>query len=213
MESLLFLRGLVFGLAVAIPVGPIGLLCMRRTLVQGLCTGLATGMGAASADAAYGVIVAVGFEMVSTMLLSIQPWLAAAGGLYLLWLGIAILNRQTDDATLANTPVQSLFGAYLSAGLLTLANPMTITVFAALILTTGADIQEGEPLLLVLGVFSGSLLWWCLLSLSVAAVRHRLGARWQRRLDLLSGIILLSFGLLALLDSAMALLDYRLGDL
>ena len=199
MDSGLFVRGLVVGLAVAVPVGPIGVLCIRRTLADGRLAGLATGLGAATVDAFYGGIAAFGVTALSGVLLSQQVWIRLIGGLFLCYLGvktIAAAPAERAAATAGPTPLR----AYISAVALTLANPPTILSFAAIFAGLGVGTTSRASLatiLLVLGVLVGSALWWVLLSSGVAAVRVRVSPRVLRWINRLSGAMLVAFGVLA----------------
>jgi threonine/homoserine/homoserine lactone efflux protein len=194
-----FVRGLVVGLAVAAPVGPIGVLCIRRTLAAGRLVGLATGLGAATVDAFYGGIAAFGVTVVSGLLLSQQAWIRLIGGLFLCYLGvktIAAAPAERAAATVGRTMLQ----AYTSSVALTIANPPTILSFAAIfaglgVATTGR--ATGAAVVLVLGVLVGSALWWAILSSGVAAVRARVSPRVLRWINRLSGAMLVVFGVLA----------------
>lgn len=203
MDSSLLLQGAVLGFSIAAPVGPIGVLCIRRTLAQGWRAGLASGLGAASADALYGCVAAFGLTAVSTLLTGSQAWLRLAGGAFLCYLG-----ARTFLATPAERPSeaggQGLAGSYLSTLALTLTNPMTILAFAGLFAGLGFA-GSGAGYLgagtLVLGVFAGSALWWVALSTAVATLRGRFGPRAMVWVNRLSGLVILGFGLLALLAS------------
>ena len=195
METLL--TGFGVGLAVAAPVGPIGILCIRRTLTEGRATGLATGFGAASADAVYGIIAATGLA-VSGVLLSHADLLQIGGGTLIALLGI--LSLQTFFLNRATTEVVStsrgLFGAFATTFALTLGNPMTILAFVGLIAGLGATIDNPlAPYLLVVGVFIGSATWWLFLVHIALAVKTRLTPQVTRWLDLISGSVLLVWGL------------------
>ena len=187
-------KGMAIGLAIAAPVGPIGLLCIRRSIEQGRAAGLATGLGAASADAAYGAIAAFGLTVVSRALVAQHFWLQLVGGLFLTWLGIR--TALSEPATQPGEPAAlGLFRVYAATVLLTLTNPMTImsfaAVFAGLGLQSGAGV--GVAIALVGGMFLGSALWWLLLSGGAALLRGRLELRHMRWLNRLSGLILLAF--------------------
>jgi threonine/homoserine/homoserine lactone efflux protein len=194
-----FVRGLVIGLAVAAPVGPIGVLCIRRTLADGRLAGLATGLGAATVDAFYGGVAAFGVTVVSGLLLSQQVWIRLIGGLFLCYLGvktIAAAPAERAAATAGPTPLR----AYISAVALTLANPPTILSFAAIFAGLGVGTTgRAAPatILLVLGVLVGSALWWVLLSSGVALVRARVSPRVLQWINRLSGAMLVGFGVVA----------------
>jgi threonine/homoserine/homoserine lactone efflux protein len=195
----LFVRGLVVGLTVAAPVGPIGVLCIRRTLADGRLVGLATGLGAATVDAFYGGIAAFGVTAISGLLLRQQVWIRLIGGLFLCYLGGKTIAAAPAERA-AVTAGPSALRAYISAVALTLANPPTILSFAAIFAALGMGTigkATGAAVLLVLGVLVGSALWWVLLSSGVALVRTRVTPRVLRWINRLSGAMLVGFGLLA----------------
>lgn len=194
------MQGLLLGFAIAAPVGPIGLLCIQRTLNQGRVTGLVSGLGAASADAVYGFIAAFGLTMISAFLLEQQLWLGIAGGLYLCYLGVrmALAAPATEAAVVEGN---SLLAAYASTFMLTLTNPMTILFFVAVY--AGAGLAAGvddyvASTWLVLGVFLGSAGWWLLLSSVTSLFRTRINAAVLRWVNVVAGVVILGFGLYAL---------------
>lgn len=201
MENLLLLtKGLGLGLALAAPVGPIGLLVIRRALLGGWALGLATGLGVALADGVYGVIAATSLQLARGVMQQAGPWPTLLGGVVLLWLGLKALRPRPPAQTAAAVPdAASLLLALGSGFVLTLANPMTIAMFAALFL--GLGVAQGSAVWLVAGVFGGSLLWWLLLSGLVARLRHTLPDRLMATLDRISALVLIGFGVWALFDS------------
>lgn len=196
-----FLKGLGIGVAVAAPVGPIGLLCIKRTLARGWTNGFATGLGVASADATYGLMVAAGLALTGLLVTFAGP-MQIGGGLMIAGLGIMSL-RSFLRGHVADRPAESLTGnarlgaAFATGYLLTLSNPMTILAFAALVagLGTGANATAAAPYLLVAGIFSGSAAWWATLATAATLARARLTPRVTRWLDLVSGLVLLYWGL------------------
>ena len=198
----LLARGLIIGFSIAAPVGPIGVLCIRRTLAEGWASGLVSGLGAASADAIYGCIAGFGLTFISGFLVSQQVWLRFVGGIFLCYLGIKTLASRPSDNDGASGPPTGLGGAYLSTFALTLTNPITILSFAAVFAGLGVAESAGGYLsasVLVLGVFAGSALWWLFLSTAVGVFRTRFTPRALRWVNRLSGAIILGFGLYALL--------------
>jgi threonine/homoserine/homoserine lactone efflux protein len=197
LETLL--RGLLIGFSIAAPVGPIGVLCIRRTLADGRATGLAVGLGAATADAVYGAIAGFGLTAVSSLLVRQQGVLRLVGGLFLCYLGVrTFLASPAQDAARAGGA--GLLGAFTSTFGLTLANPATILSFVAVFAGLGIAGAGSwrEATVLVAGVFLGSALWWLLLSGAVGALRSRLDLRALRWINRLSGLVLLGFGIIAL---------------
>jgi threonine/homoserine/homoserine lactone efflux protein len=197
-----FLRGLIIGFSIAAPVGPIGVLCIRRTLAEGRASGFISGLGAATADAIYGCIAGFGLTFISSFLISQQLWFRVIGGTFLCYLGIkTLLVRPAEKAPSAKG--YGLAGAYASTFFLTLTNPMTILSFAAIFAGLGVGSAGGNYVfagLLVLGVFLGSASWWLILSGIVGVFRTKFdisGLRWVNRI---SGIIITGFGVLAFLS-------------
>jgi threonine/homoserine/homoserine lactone efflux protein len=202
MEFSFLLRGLLIGFSIAAPVGPIGVLCIRRTLNDGRLNGLVSGLGAASADALYGSIAGFGLAFVSNFLVSQQIWLRLIGGAFLIYLGIrTLLAKPAEQA--ATTRGSGLLGAYASTFLLTVTNPLTILSFVAIFAGLGLAATSGHyssAALLVLGVFLGSACWWLLLSTGVGFLRDRFNQQAMSWVNRISGVIILGFGLFALVS-------------
>jgi threonine/homoserine/homoserine lactone efflux protein len=195
-----FARGLVIGLSIAAPVGPIGVLCIRRTLAEGRLAGLVTGLGAATADAIYGAVAGFGITAIAGLLLRQQGLIRLVGGLFLCYLGVRTLLATPAERAAAASG-RTLLQSYGSALALTLTNPLTILSFAAIFAGLGAGTTTGSydaAALLVLGVLLGSALWWLILSGGVSILRARLTPAALRWINRLSGGILLIFGLVAL---------------
>jgi threonine/homoserine/homoserine lactone efflux protein len=204
MDMSVLLRGLIIGFLIAAPVGPIGVLCIRRTLAQGRAAGLVSGLGAATADAIYGCIAGFGLTFISSLLISQQGWLKLIGGAFLCYLGVKTLLAQPAERA-ASAGGIGLAGAYASTFLLTLTNPTTILSFVAVFAGMGLASMGGNYAaagMLVLGVFCGSALWWLLLSGGVGLLRGRFDVRAMRWVNRLSGGVIMVFGLLALLSLA-----------
>jgi threonine/homoserine/homoserine lactone efflux protein len=193
------LKGLAIGLSIAAPVGPIGVLCIRRSLAQGRRVGFVTGMGAATADAAYGCIAAFGLTAVSGALVGARIWLGLLGGLFLCFLGIRTF-LSAPAARGAQAQGRGPLAAYVSTFFLTLTNPMTILSFVAVFAGLGlvASPNYLAASLLVAGVFVGSALWWLLLSSGVSLLQSRVGAGWMQAVNRLSGCIIFAFGIYSL---------------
>jgi len=198
----LLLRGLALGFAIAAPVGPIGVLCIRRTLADGRLIGFVSGLGAATADAFYGAVAAFGLTVVADLLAGQRIWVRLFGGLFLCVLGLrTLLRRPVARPTRTTTGVRrGIAGAYGSTLALTLTNPATILSFAAIFAGLGLAGSAGRAAgaLLVFGVFLGSALWWLILSGGVGLLRARFDARAMRAVNIGSGLMLLGFAALAL---------------
>lgn len=210
MNIVFLLRGLGLGFAIAAPVGPIGVLCIRRTLAEGRAVGLVTGLGAATADATYGAVAAFGVSAVTAVLVSERLWIHLVGALFLAWLGLrTALARpsarlaELDSAmpAISAEPARrrGLLAAWASTVALTLTNPTTILSFAAVFAGLGlAGASYAAAGLTVVGVFLGSAMWWVILSGGVNLLRARFDARAMRWVNVVSGLLLLGFAAFAL---------------
>lgn len=198
-----FSKGLVIGVSIAAPVGPIGILCIRTTLAAGMTAGFVTGLGAATADAIYAALGAFGITAVTLILQSTGPYLRIAGIAVLLWIAWSTWRQTPRDADAGNVNQlgSSLWMAFASTCALTLTNPMTILSFAAIFAGAGlaapagaeAATAFGQAIALVSGAFVGSMAWWLLLSESVAAFRAKIGVATLGLINKVSAIILLGF--------------------
>lgn len=200
------LRGVVIGVSIAAPVGPIGLLCIRRTLADGMGVGLATGIGAAAADAVYGAIAGFGLAAVSALIMEAQAPLRLIGGALLLWLAWGTLTAKPAQTAAPAGSGRGLAGAFASTFALTLANPATIISFAAVFGALGVGGGAGgggAAAVLVAGVFLGSALWWLMLSAGVGLVRARATPALMRWINRVSGAVIGGFGLAALASLAL----------
>lgn len=194
----LFLKAAGLGLVLAVPVGPIGLLCLRRSLTSGMAAGLATGLGAATADAIYAAVAAFALAAAAPLLAE-AGWLRLAGGIVLIGLGAR--DMASRPAPAAPPTLRGAVGAYAGTVLLTLANPATILTFAAIIIGLGLipDLaSNADRGIFVAGVFLGSALWWVVLSSAGAAIGSRVppaAIPWTRRI---AGAALAGFGVAAI---------------
>lgn len=197
----LLLKGLVLGFSIAAPVGPIGLLCIRRTLTEGKMSGFISGLGAATADASYGFIAAFGLSSIAAFLLNHQSPIRLVGCLFLFYLAIKIFFSRPAEAALNAEVDVSLWKSYASTAFLTLANPATILSFAAVFAGLGVVSTRQDYLgagSLVAGVFLGSALWWFILSAGVALFGSKLDARKLVWINRISGLLIASLGLWSL---------------
>lgn len=201
MELTFFLKGIIIGFAMAVPVGPIGIMCIRKTLTEGKLRGLIIGLGAATADFFYGCVAAFGLTFISDALISQRIWIRLVGGALLLFLGIRTFRARPADLKI---PINNsgILRSYLTAVFLTLTNPLTIfaflAVFAALGLGNGLGYFSASAL--VTGVFIGSGLWFLLLSSGVILFRKKLdlvGLRWVNRI---AGILIIISGVIAIVS-------------
>ncbi len=202
MDISFLIRGLIIGFSIAATVGPMCILCINRTLHKGQLYGLVSGLGIATADAVYGSIAGFGLTVITSFLVSQQMWIHLIGGLFLVYLGIkTTFTRPAERAAAAKA--NGFVAAYVSTFLLTLTNPLTILSFAAIfagIGVGGASKSYLSATLVVCGVFLGSVSWWCILTSGISLLRKRFTARWLLWINRISGVIILLFGILALLS-------------
>src|SRR5512135_1241065 len=199
-EFPLVLKGLMIGFSIAAPVGPIGVLCIRRTLAEGRAYGLISGLGAATADGFYGTLAALGLTLVSAFLIDQANWLRLIGGAYLCYLGVKTFRSRPAERA-AEARGRGLLGAYTSTLFLTLTNPLTIFAFAAIFAGVGAEAAAGNTsgaLNVVLGVFLGSAAWWLILVTLTSLFRARLTTTGRVWVNRVSGLVVLGFGVVIL---------------
>lgn len=197
----LFVKGALIGFSIAAPVGPIGLLCIRRTLAYGRLCGFLSGLGAAVADAIYAVVAGSGLGAVTKLLLSASSWLPAVGGLFLVYLGLKTAFASPAPESAQIEP-RGLLRSFVSTLSLTLANPTTILSFAAVFasMTSTADAGTGGPIL-VLGIFAGSAMWWLILSTATGAMRNKLSPPTMLWINRICGAILAVMGCAAIVTA------------
>jgi len=194
VSAALFLKGLAFGFVLAATVGPMWILCFRRTIAFGALAGFVSGMGIAVADGLYGAIAAFGLTAISGLLLSYSFWVGLVGAAFLVYLGIKALIGAPPAAS-PEEKATGLVKAFLSTLGLTLTNPPTILAFVAIFAGLGlaSTADYGAASLIVLGVFLGSAAWWLILSTAAARLRERIGPRLARAINVVSGVSILGF--------------------
>ena len=174
MLFVFLLKGIAVGFVIALPVGPVGVLCVRRTIFEGRWSGFLSGLGAASADTVFGMIAGFGLTVVADLLFKYQDWLRAGGGIFLIYLGVTALMKGGERTKASDKSAESLFRAYASTFVLTITNPVTILAFLGIFAAvgfTGAEATIGRAGMLVAGVLLGSLVWWLGLALGTGLCR------------------------------------------
>jgi threonine/homoserine/homoserine lactone efflux protein len=202
LNFLLFLKGFIIGLLINAPVGPIGILCIRRSFTEGRALGFVSGLGVATVDAMYGLVAAFGLTFISNFLTHQQLWIRLIGGFLLLGLGVKIFRaRSVKEMTFPQA--SGLLSAYVSTFFVTLTNPVTFLSIAAIFAGLGVPGMYGNyaPIIaLVSGLFIGSALWWLLVSYTIHLFRRKLtylGLGWVNGI---SGVLILGFGVAILLS-------------
>lgn len=199
-----FLKGLLIGLTIAAPVGPVGVLCIHRTLKYGKLVGVISGLGAASADLFYGAVAAFGLVAITNLITDSSSIIKCVGGLLFIAIGIHMMRQRPTfvseaDSVEVEQNKPSLLTAWLSTFVLTAMNPGTIIAFTVIFATFGIDGDAGAPgaASLVFGVFLGSAIWWCGLSFFASAMRNYV-KQHSRLISKISGTIIIVFGLMSL---------------
>jgi threonine/homoserine/homoserine lactone efflux protein len=197
-----FVEGLMLGFAIAAPVGPIGVLCIRRTLHYGRLSGIYSGLGAASADMFYGLLAFLGINLLSDFLLSWQYWLRIGGGIFLIFWGIRIFLAKPRDQAKPVTHA-TYVKDFLSTFLLTLSNPLTIFAFLAIFAGLGVVKNvTNRGGWLILGIFLGSCLWWFILCEAVAFIRKKANPNFMTWLSRIAGLVIIGFGIAAFVSTS-----------
>lgn len=196
IDIFFFIKGVIIGFCVAAPVGPIGILCIRRTLQFGRLSGLFSGLGAATADTFYGAMAAFGLNLVFDVLIEAKEYLHLLGGAALLLLGVKILFTAPVEGPSSVTH-RTLFRDFISTFFLTLANPLTIVAFLAIF--AGVGLSEGRlnTSMLILGVFGGASSWWLLLSEGVTLFRKKISKHIMLWINRIAGLVIIALGLAA----------------
>lgn len=200
---MIFLKGLALGLLIAIPVGPIGVLCIKRTLERGKLAGFISGLGAATADGLYGAVVAFGLFVISNFLMNEKFTLGLIGAALLIYTGIQSFNKKPDNIEISTEESNTLLKDYFSTFFLTVTNPSTIIFFTAFFASIGFRWRGGntwQAIVLIAGVFIGSALWWLALSLSIDFIKSKMKNFSLIIINKVSGIIILLFAIMVLFD-------------
>jgi threonine/homoserine/homoserine lactone efflux protein len=198
MPLAFLLKGVLVGIVIAVPVGPVGVLCLRRTIFQGRLLGLLSGLGAAAADLFFGIVAGFGLTVIQQWLLEYQDWLRAGGGLFLLWIGFAALRRKELRAATTSRTGEDFVHAFLSTFILTISNPITILAFLGVFAAvgfSGGEATLANAAMLILGVLAGSLLWWLGITFGAGLFRRRCTEEHLVWINRGSGVILALSGL------------------
>ncbi|MCK9209351.1 MAG: LysE family translocator [Ignavibacteriaceae bacterium] len=183
----------------AVPIGPIGIMCIRKTLTSGRLRGMVIGLGAATADLLYGCVAAFGLTVISNTLLNQRIWIRLVGGGLLLFLGVRTFRAQPKDPKI-QIQNSGLLRSYLTTVFLTLTNPLTVFAFIAVFaaLGLGNKLSFFSAVLLVVGVFIGSSLWFLSLSSGVTLFRNKFDVTGLRWVNKIAGILIIISGIIAI---------------
>lgn len=198
MFTILFFKGWLVGFSIAMPIGPIGILCVRHTLIRGTMYGLAAGLGTALADACYGALAGFGMTTVLSILFDYQVWFQILGSIFLCYLGIQNLLSKSELNPPQELP-STLGRIFVTTFFLTLTNPFTLVSFAGLYAGLGIGGPEGtflSTLILTSGVFIGSAAWWIILSSCLSIIGKKIDFKFNHVINKISGTMILTFGII-----------------
>jgi threonine/homoserine/homoserine lactone efflux protein len=198
-ELNLLLRGVLAGLAIAVPVGPVNVLCISRTITNGRVAGIISGLGAATADTLYGGIAGFSITLIINFLVKERFWIRLVGGALLIAIGLVYWFKKPKS--LKEEQKESSHSEYVTTLLLTLTNPTTVLSFLAVM----AGLRLGQPrpwtltLFVVAGIFCGSMLWWIVLAMISGHFRHRFTDQAVVAMNRIAAVAIGGFGLLTML--------------
>jgi threonine/homoserine/homoserine lactone efflux protein len=196
----IFWKGFVLGFAIAAPVGPIGILCIRKTLQFGKISGLCAGLGAAAADTFYGSLAAFGLTFLSSQMLAWSSWLKLIGSFFLIFLSYRSFRTKPHEPS-DRLRHMSLLKDFIATFFLTLTNPLTFLCYLAVFAAIGLNDILGNyfsGVLLVTGVFFGSAFWWLILSEGVGLLRNKLNKKTMIWINRTAGFVIGIFGIWSL---------------
>lgn len=201
MEYILFIKGIIVGISTSAPLGPLGILCIQRTINKGIFSGFITGIGAAFADIIYASIAGFGISIIADFHREYQIFIRIIGGVILLIVGIMIF-RSNPIKQIRQQNTQNYFGYFISSLFITITNPITIVVFGAVFASLGLDeVSTMNPIIITLiGIFSGALLWWLSLTITVNIFRNKIRLRNLWWINKITGILVSLFGLAVFLS-------------
>ena len=193
-------KGLMAGLAIAVPVGPVNVMCASRTLTRGKLAGLMSGLGAATADALYGAVAAFSINFVIQFLKREEFWIRIFGGILLIAIGVLYFRKPGQMGEQRKEP-EATHSDFASTLLLTLTNPTTVLSFMAVLAGLGMAEHRHSwmTFLIVAGIFTGSMLWWVILVMLVNHFRDRFDARAMTWMNRVAGVAIGAFGIVTLL--------------
>lgn len=202
MLGTVLLKGAIIGFSLAAPTGPVGMMCIRRTLTYGQRRGFVSGLGAATADSVYAIVAAFGITLISNFIIEQEHWIRLTGGILLILLGIRTLLKHPVEKSPQNG-INGHASAFVSMFLLTFTNPMTLFAFAVVFAGIGAGSAVGDTLtasFLVAGVFCGSALWFLFITSAVHFYKDKFKIWGLKVVNTIAGSFILLCGIVVLLS-------------
>ncbi len=199
-----FLKGIVIGLVASIPLGPVGLMCVQRTLSKSHRSGFVSGLGAATADSLFATVALFSLTFVMSFIENNMAVIKALGGISVVIVGVTIFLKNPVVQIRRNRAGkgQNLWSDYLSIFFITLTNPAYILIFVALFAALGdhAGDGTGNGLVVILGVLTGASTWWFLLTFCVGLLRRKFRPRHLLWMNRISGSAIVILGAAAILS-------------
>jgi len=205
MGIFIFIQGIILGFSASVPLGPMGLICIQKTLNRGRLAGLISGTGAAAADTFYATIAAFGISFITDFIHKEQFTLRIIGSIILVLLGYKIfITNPAIQIRKQNRKKNNLLGDFVSIFFLTLSNPITVFFFGAVFASTGVLKGENSFLELVevvVGVFTGGMLWWLILTTVVNVFRSKFRLKRLWWINKITGAVIVIFGIVAIIGT------------
>jgi threonine/homoserine/homoserine lactone efflux protein len=197
------LKGIVLGLAVSMPLGPIGIILINRTIKRGVLSGIFSGLGLGTADTLLAVIAGLGFSVVIAFIKQEKFIISVVAGVLITAAGLKVyMSNPVKDFRNREKSNKSLWRDFYSVFMLAITNPYTVLLFVAFY--SGVHIRgnvkpEFVPFLLVPGVFIGAMTWWSSLSFFVSRFKHKIHLRAMVKINKIAGIIITGIGVVVLI--------------
>ena len=204
MDIYFIIKGILIGISVSAPLGPIGVLCIQRTLNKGFKSGLISGIGAASADIIYAIIAGFSITFISDFLIENQNYIRIIGGMFLIFIGAKIFtSNPAKQIRKLRTKGNNYYKDYITSFLVTVSNPITILAFGAIFASFNM-VEKGSGtfpiIILVVTVFSGAILWWLSLISIVTIFKSRIRLRNLLWINRVTGVLIIIFALFVIIS-------------
>ncbi len=205
MDISFIIQGITIGILVSVPVGPVAVLAIQRSLNKGFKSGFITGIGAASADIIYAVIAGFGITFISDFLIDNQIYIRIVGGLFLIFIGFKIFSSNpAKQIRKHRTKGNNYFKDFLTSFFVTVSNPLTILAFGAIFASFNmVDKESGfiSIFVLIITVFSGALLWWVALTAITTIFKNKIRLRNILWINRITGMLIILFAILLIISA------------
>lgn len=202
-----FIKGFIVGLGASIPLGPIGILCIQRTLSKGRWSGFFTGMGAALSDTFFSAIALLGLSFFDNLMVEYRDWVMLIGGFIVAGFGVKVfLTNPVKQLKRVNEGSHQYFQDLGSSFIMTITNPGAILLIIGLFAFAGIDMERSESGFIIAstlwGVFSGAILWWFSLSTTINLFRNKFRLRQLLITNRIAGVVIVALGMISVFEGA-----------